>query len=169
MMIRWMGAFLVFAGCGGFGFSMAAAARADQRNLRQLLRAVEFMHAELSYRMPPLGALCRSAGAIVEGPIQKLLLALADELELQAAPEVRNCMEAVLEKHRLPRLVRERLLELGDTLGRFDLPGQLRGLDRAETDLRQILEQMQQGRETRLRSYQTLGLCTGAAIAILLL
>ena len=30
------------------------------------------------------------------------------------------------------------------------------------------LEQMAEGRDTRLRSYQTLGLCAGAALAILL-
>ena len=169
MTIRILGAFLVFAGCGGFGFSMAAGARTEEQTLKQLLRAIRFLHAELSYRMPPLGTLCRSTGAIVTGPVQKVFLALAEELERAESPSVRACMEAALEKHRLSAAVRETLLELGETLGRFDLPGQLRGLDAAEAETGKLLNSMQSGKETRLRSYQTLGLCAGASIAILLL
>lgn len=167
--MRILGAFLVFAGCSGFGFSMAAAVRTEEAALRQLLRALEFMYAELSYRMPPLGALCRSTGAIVKGPVQKVFLALAEEVERREAPDGKACMEAVLEKRRVSPGVREQLLLLGETLGRFDLPGQLRGLDQVRGEVQRLLTQMEQGRENRLRSYQTLGLCAGAAIAILLL
>ena len=70
MTLRFFGAFLVFAGCGGFGFSMAAAYRSRENSLRQLVRALEFMQAELGCRMPPLSALCRSAGAVVSGPVR---------------------------------------------------------------------------------------------------
>ena len=169
MSIRIFGAFLVFAGCGGFGFSMAASARTEEQTLRQMLRAIRFLHAELSYRMPPLGALCRSTGAIVTGAVQKIFLALAEALERAESPSVSASMEEILEQHRLSPFVRETLLELGETLGRFDLPGQLRGLDAAEAEVQKQLDGMQNGKETRLRSYQTLGLCAGASIAILLL
>lgn len=169
MTIRLLGAFLVFAGCGSFGFSMAASFRGQQRALEQFLRALEFMHAELSYRMPPLSALCRSAGAIVTGPVQKTFLALADELDRQVAPDVTLCMAAALNRQTLPPNLKQAFLNLGDSLGRFDLPGQLRGLDLAQSEAQRVLQQLRDHRENRLRSYQTLGLCAGASLAILFL
>ena len=169
MSIRWMGAILVFIGCGGFGCSMAAAVRAEERDLGQLLRALEFMDSELSYRLPPLEALCRSAGAVVTGPIRQVLLELAGELEIQTAPEVSCCMEAVLSRQRLPDPLHELLLELGKGLGRFDLPGQLKALGWVKEQLQYQLDHVREGQTARLRNYQTLGLCAGAALAILFL
>ena len=65
--------------------------------------------------------------------------------------------------------LRRLLTELGATLGRFDLPGQLRGLDAAIRSAEESLRRLREGAPERRRSYQTLGLCTGAAVAILLL
>ena len=59
------------------------------------------------------------------------------------------------------------LILLGRWLGRFDLDGQLKGLDAVRQECRRHLEELNNNREVRLRSYQTLGLCAGAAIAIL--
>ena len=59
------------------------------------------------------------------------------------------------------------LLELGKNLGNFDMAGQLQGLEYARTLCRENLEKLMHNKESRLRSYQTLGLCAGAAIAIL--
>lgn len=169
MTIKLLGAFLVVAGCGSFGFSMAASFRGQQRGFEQFVRALDFMHAELSYRMPPLSVLCRSAGSIVTGPVQKTLLTLADELDCQVAPDVTLCMAAALNRQNLPPNLRQAFLNLGDSLGRFDLPGQLRGLDTAHEEAKRVLQELRDHRQNRLRSYQTLGLCAGASLAILFL
>ena len=58
---------------------------------------------------------------------------------------------------------------LGTTLGRFDLPGQLRGLEAAIRSAEEALRSIRDGAADRRRSYQTLGLCAGAAVAILFL
>ena len=57
----------------------------------------------------------------------------------------------------------------GAYLGRFDLPGQKQGLEEVREACRMELEALGKNRETRLRSYGTLGLCAGAALAILFL
>ena len=69
----------------------------------------------------------------------------------------------------LPESVGKLLKELGKTLGRFDLPGQLRGIEGVRRSSRKALDQLERNRDVRLRSYQTLGLCAGAALAILLI
>lgn len=170
MTIKLMGAFLVFAGCGGFGFAMASAHRREEQELRQLLIALEFMECELSCRMTPLPHLCRSASNVVTGTVRSFFRHLADEMDAQVSPDAASCVRAALGQCAgLSRTVSVQMEELGNTLGLFDLPGQLRGLGSASARCRLALEELSRNRDSRLRSYQTLGLCAGAALAILFL
>ena len=170
MTIKLIGALLVFTGCGGFGFAMAAAHRREEQALAQLLNILEFMECELSCRLTPLPQLCRAAANIADGPVHAFFRQLAEELDTQSAPDAACCVRAVTRKMpELPREVSAQLLELGNSLGRFDLPGQLRGLRSAQSRCRLSLEALRTNRDSRLRSYETLGLCAGAALAILFL
>lgn len=165
-----IGALIVILGCGGFGCCLAAAYRREERMLRQLMGALDFMGCELQYRMTPLPELCREAASHSGSDLRDMLVGLAEELESQISPDARRCMEAALVKQpSLPGRVREVLQQLGASMGRFDLPGQLRGLEAARQACRRDLEALSDNREVRLRSFQTLGLCAGAALAILFL
>ena len=164
-MIRILGACCIVTGCGGFGFAMAAAHRREEAELVRLISALEYMSCELSYRMTPLAALCRSAAS--EGMVGDFFRGLASELERGDAPDVQVCVRAVLEKMDLPRELGRQFQQLGDTLGRFDLPGQLRGLEGAIRSAGDALRRIRDGADGRRRSWQTLGLCAGAALAIL--
>lgn len=168
-MIRLIGACCIVTGCGGFGFSMAAASRREEQQLRLLLKALEFMSCELSYRHTPLPALCRRASEGERGIVPDFFLELGRELEQQTAPDVLSCVHTVLSRLDAPKSIHALLSELGSTLGRFDLPGQLRGLDAAIRSTEQALRNIREGAADRRRSYQTLGLCAGAALAILFL
>ena len=68
-----------------------------------------------------------------------------------------------------PPLTRDNLILLGESLGRFDINGQLKGLESVRSSCRTALDSMTENREVRLRNYQTLGLCAGAALAIILI
>ena len=170
MNLKIIGAVLVLAGCGGCGFAMAAAQRREEQCLRQLLRALEYMDCELQFRQPPLPLLCHNTAGILTGPMALVFEHLYWELEAQTAPDAGYCMRAVLtEFPGLAERVREALSQLGSTLGRFDLPGQQKGLSAVGAYCRCAIDELSQNRSSRLRSYQTLGLCTGAALAILFL
>lgn len=170
MRMKLLGAILVVCGCGGFGFAMASAHRRQEQMLRQLIRVLEYMSCELGYRMTPLPQLCRNAANVVQGPVQLVFRKLSEELEQQVAPDASMCMNAALAAlPGLPESLTGLLRDLGTTLGVFDLPGQLRGMDAAIQTARKTLEALSENRTHRLRSYQTLGLCAGAALAILLL
>ena len=169
MIIKWIGAFLVLSGCGGFGFAMAAAHRREEQALGQLIRALDFMHCELSYRMTPLPQLCKSTANAVSGPVGHVFARLATELEQQVSPDAGCCMAAALTAVPVSPGLHEIFSDLGTTLGCFDLPGQLRGIDAARKHSETSLRQLSENRTNRLRSYQTLGLCAGAALAILFL
>lgn len=163
-----IGAILVICACGGLGFGIAAASSREESALRQLLGALDFMECELQYHLTPLPELCRQAGLAGKGTIREVLLALASELESQIAPDVHSCMAAALASCReVPGRVRQVLETMGTSLGRFDMEGQVKGLEAVRGRCRRELEGLEQNRDNRLRSYQTLGLCAGAALAIL--
>ena len=168
MSIKLIGAVLVIAACGGFGLSLVISHRRAEETLRQLISALDYMECELQYRLTPLPDLCRQTAEASNGWVRAVFNSLAQELENQISPEVKTCMNAALCRVReLPAQVRKAMQELGQTLGRFDLPGQLRGLEGIRRTCRRELDELAKNRDVRLRSYQTLGLCAGAALAIL--
>lgn len=168
MNIKWIGAILVIAGCGGVGFSIAARHRQTEKQIRQLMAALQYMESDLQYRLTPLPELCRNAGRECSGILREVFCNLARELNWQMAPDACSCMNAALKRSRdLSPGLRRLLLRLGHTLGRFDLQGQLRGLQSVQAACEEELKKLCKNQDIRLRSYQTLGLCVGTALAIL--
>lgn len=159
---------MIVIGCGGFGFGLAAAHRRKEIMLRRLIGTLDFMECELQYHLTPLPELCRLAASENTGPLCEVFLSLAQELEDYISPDASCCMETVLNRVKdLPKVVSEALQLFGESVGRFGVDGQVKGLDAVRQQCRQILESLIQNRDNRLRTYQTLGLCAGAALAIL--
>lgn len=170
MSIKLIGAMIIITACGSVGFSMAAAHRQEEASLRQLINALEMMSCELQQRLQPLPQLCRIAAKECKGNVARLFDSLAAELERQIAPDAAICMEAAIASiPKLTPVTRSIMEQLGNTLGRFDMEGQLKGLHSVQIQCQNALDSLGQNRDGRLRGYQTLGLCAGAALAILLL
>ena len=168
MNIKWFGAVCVVLACGGFGFLMAAYHRSRVAQFRNLIAALQYMESELRYRCTPLPQLCRQIGEQNYGKISRIFLLLANELDSQISPNAGNCMAVALDKlEGVDPALTEVLMELGKTFGRFDADGQVRGMKRVRIMCQEKLHNLTQNMDNRLRSYQTLGLCAGAAIAIL--
>ena len=166
MELKWIGVILILGGCGGFGFSAATAVRKENRMLQEFLRALQLMETELQYRMSSLPDLCRQAGRNTTGTVRDL----ARELDWQTLPDAKSCMAEAIEKsHLTSTRIRQLFLRLGSTLGCFDLPGQLKELGYLRISCENHLMESTRNQERKGRNYQTLGLCTGAALAILLL
>lgn len=163
-----IGAICVVSACGGFGFLMAAQHMQRIRLLRELIAALDYMECELQYRSIALPDLCFQTAQQSHGKIKALFLALSEELEAQISPNVSLCITTALERcGELPDVIRNMCSYLGNSLGKFDLVGQLKGLDETRIICRNQLEILLRNKDIRTHSYQTLGLCAGAAIAIL--
>lgn len=168
MVIKWIGAIFILAACGGFGFQIAAAQRKEVNTMRQLIRILDFAECELQYRLTPLPELCRNAAQECSGALQKLFLQLSKELEEQISPNVSSCMHAAIAvTNQLPNQTKQVLNLLGDSLGKFDLNGQIRGIESVRSECNRMLDALSENQDVRLRSYKTLGLCAGAALVIL--
>lgn len=170
MGIKLMGAVLIIAGCGGYGWMMANNHRREVEALRRLVSALEYMAAELEYKLTPLPVLCTDMESVVDGCMGQVFARLGRLLNVQIYPNVQEAMAAaVRETKGLPPMAAKQLLSLGKTLGKFDLSGQLRGLNGCRLDCCHQLEELEHNQSQRLRSYQTLGFCAGVALAILLI
>lgn len=169
MTLKLLGAILTVIGCGGMGLRVAAAYRREISALEQLYMGIDYMECELRYRMPPLPALCDATSHAVKGPVGAFFSILSVTLGKHVSPRVRSCVEEALGTAALPDTVKGYISILGDTLGQFDLEGQLQGLSNLREQLANALENRRKDQGNRMRIYQTLGLCAGAAIAILLL
>ena len=168
MSLKILGALCVVTACGTCGFMMAGQHIGKIRKMQNLISALEYMECELQYRSTPLPQLCRQAGLQCQGKIQQVFILLADELDAQVFPNVQRCMASVMDRiGHLERPIYDSFRQFGNNLGKFDLIGQVQGLNSTRQSCTERLEQLMQNKESRIRSYQTLGLCAGAAIAIL--
>ena len=157
----------MIGGCGGFGFALAAAARKECRMLKMLIRAIQEMQWELKYRMTELPELCRLAGDTGSGVIRDIFHTMADRMDRREVLDVSAAFLSEVNGRTLPKHVRKALRLLSGNLGRYDLEGQLQGLESVRQQCREDLKALESDRAERMRSYQTLAVCAGVSLAIL--
>ena len=168
MTVKWIGAIIIIASCGSFGFSIAAAYKREEQTLLSLIRAVEFMICELEHRVTPLPDLCRMAGMEARGCVGEALQSLSVRLEQQISSDASKCMAEVLAcANHIPWRTRTNLNQLGQTLGKFALSGQVSGFKAVAALCQRDLASLSHNKDAKLRSYRTLGICAGVALVIL--
>lgn len=168
MILKLVGAALIILGCGGFGCAINYAHRKTVRHLQQLIASINYMECELQYRLTPLPELCQKAAAIGSGCISAFFKILEKELQTQIRPDPQSCVQsAVAQVPDIPDCIRSKIMDLGITLGSFGLEGQLEGFQKVRFSCEQLLSELTQQQDVRLRSYQTLAVCAGAALVIL--
>ena len=167
---KWVGAILIIASCGGCGFSIAAGKRREEKLHNQLLDVLQFMENELQYRLTALPELCRMAAAKTRGDLRHVFSNLYQELQSRKLPDAGSCMYAAIRQNgEIPPGIRRLLIQLGNSLGQFDLPGQLTGIRSVRKRCLDSLENIRKNRDAQLRCYQTLGVCAGAALVVVLI
>ena len=118
--------------------------------------------------MIPLPILFHQIAEGASGGLKKIFRSVSEEMDAQISPDAGCCMRIVLEKTTdLPDCMQKALMMLGASLGQFDLEGQLKQIAAVKKHCESELAAISDQRENRIRSYQTLGLCAGAALAIL--
>lgn len=170
--IRMVGMLLIFTGASAIGFGAAFRVRQTAVQLQQLYDALEMMQCELNYTLTPLPALCGVVAKTGKGVIGTLFANLGAALSGEQPQNPAQAMrQAIAQTTRLslPEEILFSLLELGDTLGKFDLEGQISMLRLTQRRIRTCLDTCERERTHRCRSYAALGICTGAALIILMI
>lgn len=166
-MMRIGGAICIFYACGYCGHLIAKQYKREERLLLQLCKILEEMKNRLCYQLEPLeNLLCMD---IRDSELREIFLCFQGQLQKRQL-EVSQAVELALrQRNTLPKSLQEIFRSLGSCLGKFDLEGQLKELELISLQCVQSLENLRINHISKLKTYQTLSLCLGAALGILLL
>lgn len=155
MLIRWAGAALLVAACGGVGVGRSRELRGRVKKLLELLVKLEWMKTEVCCLMTPLpevlGFLCgRTIGDA--------------EVREESLTDIWNKEVAALALAQAETGV---LAELGQALSRGNEPE--RAFRAAEERLRSLLKEAELEAEKKCRLCSSLGICAGILLTIVLI
>ena len=171
-MIKLLGKAMIVLGSGSAGFGFARAVRAQLRQLNALLAALEAMKGEIEYRLTPLPELFAALGEGTEPVTAAFFRGCAAMMEADRALPPQLVLGRAMEQTtslQWSARTRETVRNLAFSLGKFDLGGQVRAIELAQERLRAELAEVQAGSRARCRSYETIGICAGLALAVILL
>ena len=169
MIIKLTGAFFIIFGCCGIGYLISSLYRRTMQGMLQLISALEFIEYTIQYRQSALEDTFRHLN-ISSGPIKQFFNVLASELEHQVSPNVEYCVNVALGKvNKIPESVEECILKLGKSLGQFSLQDQVKDLQTIRKECEIYLQQHLRTYDSRIRMCQTLTLCAGAVVVVILL
>lgn len=167
-MIRLIGAAMIVLGAGSFGVAKTAQFYRQQRQLRAFLHMLEILKCELTYTLFPLPKLCRITAERCERVPAAFLRSYAAALDQGASRSI-AAREAFADlSSTLPPDAAMAILELFGALGRYELDGEENLLKLTQHRLQAALDRGETEKRPMAKGYALLGVCTGAAIAILL-
>lgn len=169
-MLRLIGALLVVLGAGGFGFRRAAQFYKTARQLEQLTGAVEMLQCEINYTRLPLPELYAEVAERQTGAVAQFFRVMSAQLTC-GLPRTKAAQCAMQQTAGLllTNDARMALLELCETLGRYDVDGENRILRLSAQRIRSAQERCEGEKRQMARSCTALAVCAGIALAILML
>ena len=171
-MLKFLGVACIVLGAGAVGFGCAGRLRRQAQQLADLQTALCFMKSEVLCRLTPLPELLQRAGDEADGTVGRLFYKLSERMrsDPHAAPQTLfTQVTKELPLSELPAQAQRALLGLFMALGQFDAEGQSRSIDLACARLREQAEILEKSRIAQSRSFRTVGICAGFAIAVILL
>jgi len=169
-LIRWFGfAFVLLSGILS-GFCMCKDVKRREKILLDLIRAFQIMGAEIEYQLTPLQELCITVSNQSDTPsVKKLFSYVALSMEHFPGKTAGQIMHEALDINGLDTDLSSVLRDLFLHLGKQDVFSQVRALRCAEERMTYFHKNLLQTKQERVRSYKTLSLCTGLALAIILI
>ena len=171
-MLKTIGMILILMASGTVGFGMARTVRRQQVQTVVLIDALLRLRHELQYRLTPLPDAFAVLGEMPNREVAAFFSAMSARLQSGRTCTVGYACRQALRRTEglcIPAGVRTTLMSLFDTLGKYDLDGNLQALDLALGRLREEARQLQGSAAARCKTYVTLGVCTGLAVAVILI
>ena len=171
-MLKLIGLSLILAASGAVGAGLAGTVRRQQAQTLALIDALLRIRHELQYRLTPLPELFAALGEGTEPVTAAFFRGCAAMMEADRALPPQLVLGRAMEQTtslQWSARTRETVRNLAFSLGKFDLGGQVRAIELALERLRAELAEVQAGSRARCRSYETIGICAGLALAVILL
>lgn len=162
------GMIVIITAAGSVGFRISAQLKSKCRLLETLLRLLGMMKQEICVYATPLAQVFGLLATASDGILERVFSATAKEMNRQPWSTPHRAMTQALE-HEREELLNQVLLPLCMQLGKYDWDAQRLAVEAAEQQTLALLHQLEQERSLKSKTYQTLGICAGLAVSVLLL
>lgn len=166
--MRWIGITLIIVSTGSVGFGLSRSLQRRCMLMHQLLKALDILKNEIHFCATPLPQAFALMAVSVPPPLETVFSHAARQMDKHRWMTPYAAMEQALQQTQ-DAYIGAVLLSLSAQLGEYDTQAQLHGIALAQEQARDLLQQLEKERSLRSRTYETLGICTGLAVAILLL
>lgn len=163
-----LGISFIVLSSGTVGFQMAAMLRKRCALMRELDNLLQLLKNEIGLCGTPLPHAFALLSASADGIWETVFSGIAKEMDKNRWATPYEATETVLSQVH-DRDISELLLPLMKKLGKYDLEAQLQGIETARLQLGMLLRELELERKMKSKTFQTLGICTGLAVAILLI
>lgn len=170
MITRLIGAGILCLGSVYVGFSAAGSVHKTVKDLQQLKLALEMMRCEISYALTPIGTVCEIISRSCTGDVRQFFTLAQENLSSSYSNREQWVSQTVSKTlRRLPKQVQDAITELFVSFGRFGAAEQVRLIDLTAEKVDAAIIEINADRAQRCKCYRTLGICTGLAVAVLVL
>lgn len=170
MPFKWIGSVLIIGSSILFGANQTIRQSTEIRLLSAFSRIINDMIRELTYHLTPLPELISISTKLSPPVIRNVFSLLIEHLNQQILPDAESCMNAALREFDIPYdHLQKVLLLFASSIGRFDLDGQIKGLELTNEQCNQEIQSMKSNQTERARSTRVLCLCAAVALVILLI
>lgn len=169
-MLKLMGAFCVLLGAVWWGLGAVGRLRDRTRTLERLRGALCYLEEELAFRLTSLPVLLERLSQRGDGQASRFFGEVLEGLRRDPEGGVRQSWRRAMVRQ-LPMLAeeeRQALLEVGETLGRYDVQAQRQVLKQAAQRLEECRRRSAQEEHRLGRVYAALSLAGGAALILML-
>ena len=170
--MKLVGITFIVLSAGYAGIQMALGLKQQCDLIRQILHATQVLNSEIQYNGTPLPQAFALMAASTRGIPEKVFSSVAKALDQRRWLTPAAAMEQAIGQNpelQVKQRLRETLIQLASGLGKYDKSSQLQTIELVRTSLTEQLAEAERERSIRGKTYQTLGICLGLSIAILLL
>ncbi len=170
--MKLVGILIIVLSAGSVGFRIAASLKKRCKLLRQLSTALQVLKNEISFCGTPLPQAFALMAVSVQDTPERVFSSVARQMEQRRWLTPQHAMEQALTEQ--PELghdadTADLLIKLAAGLGKYDRDSQLQTIEKVGAELESLLQAAEQERSIRSRTYETLGICAGLAVGILLI
>lgn len=166
--MKYIGIAFIVCSTAYMGFHLANGFRIRRKLLMQFLRCLPIIRNEIAFCGTPLPKIFRLISDHTDGEVHEVFGQVSDQMQAHKTMTPTEAMEETLTARKYTCLV-PRLLELADKLGEYDLEAQIAGIDQVKSQAELQMAELEQERSQKGKVYESLGICAGLALAILLI
>jgi len=166
--MRMIGVLFIVLSAGSVGFRIAGSLSYKCKQARQLLNLLQILKNEISLCSTPLPQAFALLSVAAEGELKTIFSEVARAMDKQRWLKPETAMQTALEKTPLEPFGSV-LMELCAKLGKYDTEAQEQGIGAASMQTQALLQTLEREKSLKSKTYETLGICAGLALAILLI